>query len=171
MLKSNCTCPGLASLRKGVSLAIIGLSLIVPLVAQAVDFCFADDANVAVTDELLVYDDMMGYYTFTCTETYTWDCYPMADTSKCTICELDVLSKSSDNGQTYDEINTVTSSNTAPVCTNGNSAVYYLSVNLNPSSFYKIDYFIKALPDGGDCGDDSGWSLRDTSEIMTGPGG
>jgi len=141
-----------------------------PVCAQCITICYATNANVKITMWSGYWDFMMGYWTYSWTETYTWDCDPLyACTSSCAVCERSTEDKSTD-GINYTPVGTLTGFGTSATCTNGNTDIYYGSANLFANTYYRFRWMVKPkLPDNT-C-DGGVWTLGDTRTFQTGPPG
>jgi hypothetical protein len=172
LLSSWCSVKKWSAARKmrSAALCLATFFIACPLYAQCIVICYATNYSAAVTGWSGYWDFLMGYWTYSWTETYKWDCDPLnACTSSCAICERSTQDRSTD-GTNWTQVTMLTGLGTSNECGAGITDVYSGTANLNPNTYYRFRWMTKAKLPTNTC--DSGlYSLGDTKTFLTGPPG
>ena len=156
-------------LRKSAFVVLAATFLTTPVLAQCcIVICYGTNPGVQITNWSGYWDFTMGYWTYSWTQTWTWDCTNTGCTSACAVCEQALLAKSTDGGTTWSLADSWTNLAPAAVCMNGNTDVWDSSVYLYPSTTYRFSWYAGCPSPGSPC-NSLVWTPKVTKTFTTGP--
>lgn len=146
--------------------SLVAIFLACPAAAQCIVTCYGTNPAASITNFSGFWDFMMCYWTFTWTETYTWDCTNNGCTSACGICEMTGVWR---YNMGWDSVADASSMGVVASCGDGNTDTYTSTfiTNLSNTS-YRIILYTHCPGPGDTCSDSSAYSSSAFKDFTTG---